>query len=166
VVEILAETPVPLLNSLTGNGQISISDGKITSFDLMKQVETIGRFVNLPTGGAATAFRQLRTNLRFEPGVMRTDALQIAMTDLSATGEGAVRFGDPGQVDYAILARLSPTLTQAHPRRTSGASGRSGRALSRTRPPSRQERVDSVSSLALSLPNGIPSSYHFESPAP
>lgn len=101
-----------LLNSLTGNGQISISDGKITSFDLMKQVETIGRFVNLPTGGAATAFRQLRTNLRFEPGVMRTDALQIAMTDLSATGEGAVRFGDPGQVDYAILARLSPTLTK------------------------------------------------------
>ena len=101
-----------LLNSLTGNGQISISDGKITSFDLMKQVETLGRFVNLPTGGAATAFRQLRTNLRFEPGVMRTDALQIALTDLSATGQGVIRFGDPGQVDYAILARLSPALTK------------------------------------------------------
>lgn len=101
-----------LLNSLSGNAQVSISDGKIASFDLMKQVETIGRFVNLPTGGAATAFRNLRTNLRFEPGVMRTDALQVTMADLSASGEGLIRFGEPLEIDYSILARLSPELTR------------------------------------------------------
>lgn len=111
-----------LVRTLTGNGQVSISEGKITSFDLMKQVETIGRFVNLPTGGAATAFRLLRTNLRFEPGVVRTDALQVTMTDLSATGEGLIRLGDPAVIDYSILARLSPALTRRI------LSGRSGRA--------------------------------------
>jgi hypothetical protein len=73
----------------------------------MKQVETIGRFVNLPTGGAATAFRNLRTNLRFEPGVIRTDALQVTMADLSATVEGLIRFGEPLEIDYSILARLT-----------------------------------------------------------
>ena len=114
-----------LISNLIGNGQVSITDGQIASFDLMKQVETIGRLVNLPTGGAATAFRQLRTNLRFDPGVLRTDALQIVMTDLTASGEGTIRFGEPGSVDYAILARLSPALTR---RILSSRSSRANRA--------------------------------------
>ncbi|MFN6201147.1 MAG: AsmA family protein [Acidobacteriota bacterium] len=114
-----------LISSLIGNGQVSITDGQIASFDLLKRGETIGRLVNLPTGGAATAFRQIRTNLRFDPGVLRTDALQIVMTDLTASGEGTIRFGEPGSVDYAILARLSPALTR---RILSSRAGRANRA--------------------------------------
>jgi uncharacterized protein involved in outer membrane biogenesis len=111
-----------LLDTLLGTGQIQISDGKLTSFDLMKQLETIGRLVNLPTGGAATAFRSLRTNLTFEQGRMRTDAVQMVMTDLSANGDGQLRFGEPGSMEYSILARLSPTLTK---RVLSGVGGQS-----------------------------------------
>ncbi|MGH9768361.1 MAG: hypothetical protein ACREAB_13085, partial [Blastocatellia bacterium] len=75
-------------------------------------VEALGRLVNLPTGGAGTAFRSLKTNLRFERGRMTTDALQLVMDDLSVTGEGVMQFGDAPVVDYSLLARLSPALTK------------------------------------------------------
>lgn len=115
-----------LISNLIGTGEVTISEGRITSFDLLKQVETVGRLINLPAGGAATAFRQLRTSLRFDPGVMRTDGLQIVMTDLTASGEGLIRFGDPGGIDYAILARLSPALTRRILSNPAGHSSRSG----------------------------------------
>lgn len=98
--------------SLLGNGQILISNGKFTSFDLMKQVEVLGRLANLPTGGAGTAFRSLKTNLTFEKGVMRTDALQLVMDDLVATGNGLLRLGEPMSMDYSILAKLSPAVSK------------------------------------------------------
>ena len=101
-----------LAKSLVGNGSIAISDGKITSFDLMKQVEALGKLVNLPTGGLGTAFRSLKTNLKFDRGRMTTDALQLVMDDLSVTGAGVMQLGDSPAVDYALLARLSPALTK------------------------------------------------------
>ncbi len=101
-----------IIRSLVGNGQIQISDGHFTSFDLMKQVEMVGRLANLPTGGAGTAFRTLKTRLVFEKGTMRTEAVQLTMNDLVATGEGLLRLGDPVSMEYAILARLSPAITR------------------------------------------------------
>ncbi|MFM8395242.1 MAG: AsmA family protein [Acidobacteriota bacterium] len=140
-----------LATNLIGNGQVSITDGKIASFDLMKQVETVGRLVNLPAGGAATAFRQLRTNLRFEPGVVRTDAMQIVMTDLTANGEGLIRFGEPGGIDYSILARLSPTLTRRILSNRATPSGQSGDPaalpLEETSPGAKSGRTGALSQL-------------------
>jgi uncharacterized protein involved in outer membrane biogenesis len=101
-----------LTRSLTGNGSVAISDGKFTSFDLMKQVEALGKLYNLPAGGAGTAFRSLKTNLRFDRGRMTTDALQIVMDDLQVTGQGAMQLGDAPTLDYGILARLSSALTK------------------------------------------------------
>jgi uncharacterized protein involved in outer membrane biogenesis len=106
------ESPDALAKTLTGNGFVAISDGKFASFDLMKQVELLGRLVNLPTGGAGTAFRSLKANLRFDRGRMTTSALQLLMDDLSVTGEGAMQLGDAPTVDYGLLARLSPGLTR------------------------------------------------------
>jgi AsmA protein len=98
--------------TLVGNGSIAISDGKFASFDLMKQVESLGKLMNLPTGGAGTAFRSLKTNLRFDRGRMTTDALQLVMDDLSVGGQGVMQLGDSPTVDYDLLARLSPGLTK------------------------------------------------------
>jgi AsmA protein len=106
------ESPDALAKTLTGNGFVAISDGKFASFDLMKQVELLGRLVNLPAGGAGTAFRSLKANLRFDRGRMTTSALQLLMDDLSVTGEGAMQLGDAPTVDYGLLARLSPGLTR------------------------------------------------------
>ncbi len=101
-----------LAKSLVGIGNVAISDGKFASFDLMKQVEALGKLYNLPTGGAGTAFRSLKTNLRFDRGRMSTDALQLVMDDLQVTGEGAMQLGDAPTMDYGILARLSSALTR------------------------------------------------------
>ncbi|MBL8172670.1 MAG: AsmA family protein [Acidobacteria bacterium] len=106
------EAQEALARSLVGNGNISISNGKFTSFDLMKQVEVLGKLTNLPTGGAGTAFRSLKTNLRFDKGRMTTDALQIVMDELNVTGDGWLQLGDAPTMDYGILARLSSALTK------------------------------------------------------
>jgi uncharacterized protein involved in outer membrane biogenesis len=116
------DSPDALAKTLTGDGAVAISDGKFTSFDLMKQVEALGKLANLPTGGVGAAFRSLKTNLKFDRGRMTTDALQLIMEDLSVTGSGAMQLGDAPAVDYSLLARLSPALTK----RALSQSGESG----------------------------------------
>ncbi|HKC88753.1 MAG TPA: AsmA-like C-terminal region-containing protein, partial [Blastocatellia bacterium] len=116
------DSPDALTKTLTGDGAIAISDGKFTSFDLMKQVETLGKLANLPTGGVGAAFRSLKTNLKFDRGRLTTDALQLVMEDLSVTGDGAMLLGEAPAVDYSLLARLSPALTK----RALSQSGESG----------------------------------------
>jgi AsmA protein len=112
-----------LAKSLVGNGSVAINDGKFASFDLMKQVEVLGKLYNMPTGGAGTAFRSLKTNLRFDRGRMTTDALQIVMDDLQVTGQGAMQLGDAPAMDYGILARLSSALTgRVMPAKSGGES--------------------------------------------
>jgi hypothetical protein len=110
--------------SLAGNGAIAISDGQFTSFDLMKQVEVLGKSFNLPTGGAGTAFRSLKTNLVFERGRMRTDTLQIVMNDLQVSGNGAIQLGEAPAVAYELLARLSPELTKRVLPQSSAGAGK------------------------------------------
>lgn len=101
-----------LAQSLVGNGAIAINNGKFTSFDMMKQVEVLGKLLNLPTGGAATAFRSLKTNLKFDHGKMTTNALQLLMEDLQVNGDGWMQLGDSPTVSYDLLAKLSPALTK------------------------------------------------------
>ncbi|MBI1760218.1 MAG: AsmA family protein [Acidobacteria bacterium] len=101
-----------LAQSLVGNGAIAINNGKFTSFDLMKQVEVLGKFTNLPTGGAGTAFRSLKTNLRFEQGRLTMDALQIVMDDIQVNGDGAMQLGAVPTINYDLLVRLSAALTK------------------------------------------------------
>lgn len=100
-----------LMKSLSGNGNVAISNGKITSFDLMKQVEIFGRFAGLPAGGAGTAFSSLKTNFHIDRGRLTTDDLQIIMDDLQVNGSGSMQLGDVVMTNYEILAKLSPALS-------------------------------------------------------
>ncbi|MFN0112832.1 MAG: AsmA family protein [Blastocatellia bacterium] len=113
-----------MAQSLTGNGVIAINDGKFMSFDLMKQVEVLGKLINLPTGGAGSAFRSLKTNLRFDRGKLTTDALQLVMEDMQVNGDGWLQLGDAPAVSYELLAKLSPALTK---RALPGGAGEGGR---------------------------------------
>ncbi len=79
---------------------------------MMKQVEVLGKLVNLPTGGAGTAFRSLKTNLRFDRGKMSTDALQLLMDELQVNGNGFMQLGNAPTISYDLLAKLSPALTK------------------------------------------------------
>ncbi|MGE0884193.1 MAG: AsmA family protein [Blastocatellales bacterium] len=104
--------PSGLARTLNGNGYVAISDGKFASFDLMKQVEVLGKLLSLPTGGAATAFRSLKTNLRFDQGKMTTAPLELIMDDMQVTGSGWMQLGDNPTVNYDLLARLSQDLSK------------------------------------------------------
>jgi hypothetical protein len=115
-----------LAETLIGNGYIAINDGKFASFDLMKQVEVLGKLVNLPTGGAGSAFRSLKTNLKFDRGKMTTDALQLLMDDMQVTGDGWMQLGEAPTVSYDLLTKLSAGLTK---RVMSGSSESGGSRL-------------------------------------
>lgn len=117
-----------LAQSLIGNGTIAINNGKFTSFDLMKQVEILGKFANLPTGGAGTAFRSLKTNLRFDKGRLTMDALQIVMDDMQINGDGAMQLGTAPTINYELLVRLSPALTKRFLPGNAGAADAAGAA--------------------------------------
>ncbi|MBS1787631.1 MAG: AsmA family protein [Acidobacteria bacterium] len=101
-----------MAQSLTGNGFISITNGKFMSFDLMKQVEVLGKLANLPTGGAGSAFRSLKSNLRFDRGKLTTDGLQLVMDDMQVNGNGWMQLGNNPTVSYGLLAKISPALSK------------------------------------------------------
>lgn len=120
-----------MMKSLAGDGFIQVNDGKFTSFDLMKQLEVVGKLFNLPTGGAGTAFRSLKSNLVFERGRLRTDTLQIVMDDLQVNGNGVMQLGETPSIDYDILTRLSPELTRRVVSQSdSSGGGTAGKILS------------------------------------
>ena len=125
------EGPV-LARSLAGTGQVEIRDGQLTSFDLLAQIERLGKLANLPTGGAGTAFRSLKSNLTFGEGQLRTDGLEIATQDLSVTGQGRLQLIEPLRMDYSVLAQLSPDLTRRilSSSNVTGGQGTVGRLLS------------------------------------
>jgi hypothetical protein len=113
------------LKSLTGSGAVAVNNGRFTSFDLMKQVGVLGKLLNLQGGGGGgggTSFRTLKANLGFGQGRMRTDALQLIMDDMQVSGNGSIGLGEPYSVDYDLLGRLSPALSQ----RLASASGVGG----------------------------------------
>jgi hypothetical protein len=104
----------------------------LTSFDLLAQIERLGKLANLPTGGAGTAFRSLKSNLTFGEGQLRTDGLEIATQDLSVTGQGRLQLIEPLRMDYSVLAQLSPDLTRRilSSSNVTGGQGTVGRLLS------------------------------------
>ena len=101
-----------LARSLAGTGQVEIRDGQLTSFDLLAQVERLGKLANLPTAGAGTAFRSLKSTLTFGGGQLRTDGLQIVTPEFLVTGQGRLQLVEPMRMDYSVLTQLSPELTR------------------------------------------------------
>jgi uncharacterized protein involved in outer membrane biogenesis len=101
-----------LARSLAGTGQVEIRDGQLTSFDLLAQVERLGKLANLPTAGAGTAFRSLKSTITFGGGQLRTEGLQIETPEFSVTGQGRLQLVEPMRMDYSVLTQLSPDLTR------------------------------------------------------
>jgi len=101
-----------IVRSLNGQGTLTVTEGKITSFDLEQQVALIGNLTGLPTGGAGTIFRNLHTAVRFVDGQMLTESLRLELGDFEVDGSGGLRLGDPVVTDYDLVARLSKELTR------------------------------------------------------
>jgi hypothetical protein len=101
-----------IVRSLNGQGVLSVADGKITSFDLERQIALIGNLAGLPTGAAGTVFRTLRTSVRFIDGRMLTEDVRMDLGDVGVEGHGGLSLGAPVTAEYEFLARLSQELTR------------------------------------------------------
>lgn len=98
--------------TLSGQGQLAITEGRITSFDLARQIELIGQLNGLPASGGGTTFSTLSTDLRFDHGRMYTENLRLEMSQLQVTGRGVTQLGNQATTDHQLLAHLSSALTQ------------------------------------------------------
>jgi hypothetical protein len=100
------------VKTLTGPGRLVVTDGRISSFDLARQVEIIGKLTGLSTGGAGTEFRSLSTDYRFDNGQVFTNNVRLEMTQMQVTGDGVLQLGEPVMCDYSLLAQLSAALSR------------------------------------------------------
>jgi len=98
--------------SLTGPGRLLVTEGRITSFDLARQVEILGKLTGLPTSGVGTEFRSLSTDFRFDNGRLFTDNLRLEMSQMNVTGRGALQLGEPMTTDQDLVAQLSSALSK------------------------------------------------------
>jgi uncharacterized protein involved in outer membrane biogenesis len=93
------------LKQMKGKGNLSLVNGKITSFDLMEKIAMFGKLagVNVEQGG--TTITSLTAPFQIGGGLVSTDNLQ--MRTPSATVRAAGSFAlDSKNVDYRILAEL------------------------------------------------------------
>ncbi|MBI3949109.1 MAG: AsmA family protein [Acidobacteria bacterium] len=101
-----------IIRSLTGQGRLTVAEGKITSFDLERQIALIGQLTGLRAGGAGTIFRQLNAILRFANGKLLTENLRLELGQIKVIADGALQLGAPVTTDYDLLAQLNEQLTQ------------------------------------------------------
>lgn len=95
------------LNSTSGQGYVQIADGRITSFDLIRQIQALGKLAGLSSSGTGTDFRSLSTSLRFSSGRVYTDNLRMDMSQMIVTGRGVLLLSDPVMTNHELLAQLS-----------------------------------------------------------
>jgi len=96
--------------TMSGSGHLTVADGRVTSFDLAKEIGVLGKLSGLPTTGSVTDFRSLNTDYRFEGGQIFTDNLRLEMSEMNVTGRGVLRLGEPVTCDHDLLAQLSRAL--------------------------------------------------------
>ncbi len=100
------------VRAINGPGQLIITDGQFTSFDLVRQIEIIARLSGLPAGNGVTKFSLLRTDFRFDNGKLLTNNLRLEMEQMGVTGNGALQLGESVTVGHDLLAQLSQELTR------------------------------------------------------
>jgi len=99
------------VNSLNGSGNLSISDGMITSFDVEKQIETIAKLAGLSAAGKGTKFRNLSTVFHIASGRLTTEQMKVNMSGLHLEADGVMNLVDSVTTDYDLIARLNKELS-------------------------------------------------------
>lgn len=102
-----------MLATLSGHGRLTVTDGRLTAFNLMQQIITIGELVGLSASGAETRFRQFSANYRLGGGRLLTEGLKWDLNQITVTGRGQLQLASPHQTDYVLRAQLAPALTRA-----------------------------------------------------
>lgn len=100
-----------ILAGARGAGSLQVTQGAITSFDLLKQLAALLEAVGgRGIGRDETPFDELRARLAIGGGRARTDDLTLRSADLDLAGSGWI--GLDARLDLAVKARFSEGATR------------------------------------------------------
>jgi uncharacterized protein involved in outer membrane biogenesis len=101
-----------ITKNLKGGGTLSLTNGRITSFDLMEKVALLGRLAGLNFGQAGTTINSLTASFKILDGRVSTEMLQLRIPDATIKATGS--FGLDKSVDYQITAELPNNVSKKY----------------------------------------------------
>lgn len=105
-----------LTKNLNANGRFELRDGRITSFNLLKEIALIANLMGVETSGNETKFNNLSMDFKIESGKILTDNLSLTVKDLNLTASGNI--GLDKTLDFSANAWLSSGLGSKMPKFT------------------------------------------------
>jgi len=98
---------------LKGGGKVTVTKGKITSFNLSEQVALLGRLAGLNVGQGGTEFEDLVSEMTIADGRVTTNAMHFRASGMALKVRGSL--GLDRSADYQISAELPAAISQKNP---------------------------------------------------
>lgn len=105
-----------LTKNLNAKGRFKLRDGRLTSFNLLKEIASIANLLGVETHGEETRFSNLSMDFKIESGKILTDNLSLTMEHLNLTASGNI--GLDKTIDLSANAWLSSGLGSKMPKFT------------------------------------------------
>jgi len=120
-----------IAKSLTGKGKIELTDGEITTFNIVKKTALIAKLLGYPNiAKSVTNFNKMSGNFTIKKGIFTTPDLKMRSRDFDLNASGS--FGLDSSLDYNCKIIFSQKISQNMIRKTSFAkylANPSGRIL-------------------------------------
>lgn len=95
-----------LTKNLNASGRLNLRDGRITSFDLLREIALIAKLMGVETHGIETIFNNLSMGFSIKSGKIFTDNLSLTMKDMKMAASGYI--GLDKSINLSARAWLSP----------------------------------------------------------
>ena len=104
---VLSQSSDPL-RWLTGNGEVSVTDGRLPSLELGRNLKTLARFGGVQAAsGDPNAFSSLKADFKVGNSRVTSEKIVIEAEGLSIEGQGSFTAAGKGSLDYEGVARLA-----------------------------------------------------------
>ncbi len=105
-----------LTKNLDGSGRLELKDGRLTSFNLLKEIGSITELLGVESYGKETKFDDISMDFKIKSGKILTDNLSLITKDLDLKASGNI--GLDKTIDLSANAWLSSALTNKMPKFT------------------------------------------------
>ena len=104
---VLSQSSDPL-RGLTGNGEVSVTDGRLPSLELGKNLKTLARFAGVQAAsGDPNAFSSLKADIKVGRSRVTSEKIVIEADGLFLEGKGYFTAAGKGSLNYEGVARLA-----------------------------------------------------------
>ena len=104
---VLSQSSDPL-RGLTGNGEVSVTDGRLPRLELGKNLTTLARFAGVQAAsGDPTAFSSLKADIKVGRSRVTSEKIVIEADGLFLEGQGYFTAAGKGSLNYEGVARLA-----------------------------------------------------------